>query len=123
MSDLEQQPLEPAGNPAVDHNPIGSPRNLILACIGLLSLLADDLPTLLERSVERGTAVLERAQSETRRRRKTAPIAPPQIRPEIQNELSRLGLLTHRDFEVLLQQVTELEQQIDRIAAQRAAAQ
>jgi hypothetical protein len=32
-------------------------------------------------------------------------------------------LPTHRDFEALLQQVTELEQQIDQIAAQRAAAQ
>ena len=114
MSNLDQ-------NPAANHNPIGSPRNFVLACIGLLSLLADELPALLERSVQRGNVVMERAQSEAKRRRATPSEETPPISPEVQNELSRLGLLTHRDFERLLQQATELEQQIDRIAAERAA--
>ncbi len=100
--------------------PIGSPRNLVLACIGLASLLADALPALLERSVQRGSVVLERAQREARTRR----IAPPaeELPEETQLELSRLGLPTHRDLDSLLAQINELEQQIDRIAEQRSSA-
>jgi polyhydroxyalkanoate synthesis regulator phasin len=95
------------------NRPIGSPRNFVLACIGLASLLAEELPALLERSVARGGSVLERAQTEARQRR----IAPSQEEWPI--ELSRRGMPTHRDFETLMQQVNELERQIDRIAAQR----
>jgi hypothetical protein len=125
MSDVTPPP---ADRSAANYNPIGSPRNFVLACIGLLSLLADEIPALLERSVQRGTTMLARAQSEAERRR----AAPPEVTPrpatplvsqETHHELSRLGLPTHHDFELLLQQVTELEQQIDRLAAQRAAAQ
>jgi polyhydroxyalkanoate synthesis regulator phasin len=94
----------------------------------MLSLLADEIPALLERSVQRGNVVLERAQTEAKRRhdtpRRAAPAhVPPRSSHELQSELSRLGLPTHHDFEMLLQQVTELEQQIDQIAAQRTAAQ
>lgn len=113
----------PADRSTANHNPIGSPRNFVLACIGLLSLLADEIPALLERSVQRGNTMLERAQNEVERRRAAPPEVAPPSSPEAQTELSRLGLPTHRDFETLLQQVTELEQQIDRIAAQRAASQ
>ena len=102
---------------AATANPIGSPRNFVLACIGLLSLLADEIPELLERSVQRGNAVVEQAQAEARRRRAALP-----ARDEGQDDLSRLGLPTHRDLEALLQRVAELEQQIDQIAAQRSAA-
>ena len=111
----------PGSSQAAASNPIGSPRNFALACIGLLSLLADEIPALLERSVQRGSAVVERAQTEAKRR-----AAPPEIvaqaSDEWQNELSRLGLLTHRDLETLLHQMTELERQIDEIAAQRSVA-
>jgi polyhydroxyalkanoate synthesis regulator phasin len=112
MSNLDQRPIDQS---AANNGPIGSPRNFVLACIGLLSLLADEIPALLERSV------LERAQREAQQRRIAPPEKVPQIGHEVQNELSRLGLPTHHDFETLLQQVTELEQQIDRLAAQRAA--
>lgn len=123
MSNLEQRTVEATDNSAAVGSPIGSPRNFVLACIGMLSLLADEIPALLERSVQRGNAMVERAQSEAKRRRDTPRrAAPPQISHELQSELSRLGLPTHHDFETLLQQVTELEQQIDQIAAQRAAA-
>lgn len=122
MSDTEPRSMESADNPAGVGSPIGSPRNFVLACIGLSSLLADEIPTLLERSVQRGNAVLERAQSEAKRRRATARQAAPHLAEELQSELSRRGLATHRDFEALLQQVAELEQQIDRIAAQRLTA-
>jgi polyhydroxyalkanoate synthesis regulator phasin len=118
MSNLEQHPTV---KPAVNHGPIGSPRNFVVACIGLLSLLADEIPALLERSVQRGNAVLEQAQHEARQRR--APEVTPQITHDVQSDLSRLGLPTHHDFERLLQQVTELEQQIDQIAAHRVARQ
>jgi hypothetical protein len=121
MSDTRPFPPESDSSRAATANPIGSPRNFMLACIGLLSLLADEIPALLERSVQRGNAVMERAQIEAKRRR-TPPETVPYINHELQGELSRLGLPTHHDFETLLQQVTELEQQIDQIAAQRAAA-
>ena len=119
------QPFMPESenSKAVTSNPIGSPRNFVLACIGLLSLLADEIPALLERSVQRGSAVVERAQTEAKRRRAAPPEAAPQASDEWHPESSRLGLPTHRDFETLLQQVAELEQQIDQIAAQRPAAQ
>jgi hypothetical protein len=117
MSDLSSHSVPDS---AANHNPIGSPRNFVLACIGLLSLLADEVPALLERSVQRGNAVLERAQRETRQRRAAARETPPLVQ-ELPQEVSGLGLPTHHDFAVLLQQVTELEQQIDRIAADRSA--
>jgi len=127
MSNLEQRTEESTANPAAVGSPIGSPRNFVLACIGLLSLLADELPALLERSVQRGNVVIERAQTEAKHRRDTPRRAasadgPPRSSHELQSELSRLGLPTHHDFEMLLQQVTELEQQIDQMAARRTAA-
>ncbi|HTP07422.1 MAG TPA: hypothetical protein VMP08_04180 [Anaerolineae bacterium] len=122
MNNLEHSTMEPVAGASAVGSPIGSPRNFVLACIGLLSLLADEIPVLLERSVQRGNVVLERAQSEAKRRRAMPPEVAPQISHELQGELSRLSLPTHHDFEILLQQVTELEQQIDRIAARRSAA-
>jgi hypothetical protein len=115
MSNAQPFKPEPGNSTAAASSSIGSPRNFVLACIGLVSLMADEIPALLERSVQRGNDVVERAQAEARRRR-----AAPQAQAERQNELSRPGVPTHRDFEMLLQQVTELEQQIDQIAAQRA---
>jgi hypothetical protein len=120
MSKPQHPPTE---NSAANRSPIGSPRNFVLACIGLASLLADEIPALLERSVQRGNAVLERAQGEAERRRAAPPDVTPRLSHDVQSELSRLGLPTHHDFEMLLQQVAELEQQIDQIAAQRAAGQ
>lgn len=100
------------------NHPIGSPRNFVLACIGMLSLLADEIPALLDRSVQRGGAVLERAQTEASQRRAVS-----RAGEEWPTALSRRGLPTHRDFETLLQQVAELERQIDQIAAKQAASQ
>jgi len=122
MSHAEPHTIEPISNPAVVSRPISSPRNFVLACIGLLSLLADEIPALAERSVQRGSLVLERAQAEAKHRR-TPLEAAANVSAEVQNELSQRGLLTHDDFVTLLQQVTELEQQIDQIVAQRAAAE
>ncbi len=123
MSSGGSHTMKPAGHsPAVSH-PIGSPRNFVLAWIGLLSLLADEIPALLERSVERGSAVMERAQTEAKRRRDARSAAAPSGGDELQDELARRGLPTHDDLAALLQKVTELEQQIDQIAAQRTAAE
>ncbi len=121
MSTAEPHGIEPINQSAVVGRPIGSPRNLVLACIGLLSLLADEIPALAERSVQRGGAVLERAQTEAKRRRTAPPESAQSIKAEMLDELSRRGLPTRQDYEALLQQVAELDQQIDRIAAQRAA--
>jgi hypothetical protein len=114
------QPFTPQAenSTAVAAHPIGSPRHFVLACIGLLSLLADEIPALMEQSVQRGATVVERAQTEARRRRNS-----PQIDDNVPREWSRQGLPTHADFEMLLQQVADLERQIDQIAAQRAARQ
>jgi hypothetical protein len=122
MSNTQPFTPEPDSSKTPASSPIGSPRNFLLACIGLLSLMSDEIGALMERSVQRGNDVVERAQAEARRRA-APPGAAPQAIHEWQNDLSRPGLPTHRDFEALLQHVTELEQQIDQIAAQRAAAQ
>ena len=122
MNDAQPSTLENDRGQAAGSSPIGSPRNFMLACIGLVSLLADEIPLLLERSVQRGSAVVERAQTEAGRRRAAATTSPP-VLDELQLELTRRGLPTHRDLEVLQQQLAELEQQIDRIAEQRAAGQ
>ncbi len=123
MSNAEPHGVEPIRHSEVVSHPIGSPRNFVLACIGLLSLLADEIPALAERSVQRGSAVLERAQTEAKRRRTVPPESAQSIKAEMLDELSQRGLPTHQDYEALLQQVAELEQQIDRIAAQRAASE
>jgi hypothetical protein len=117
MSNTQPFMPEPEGSPAAAAGPPGSPLNIVLASIGLLSLMADQITAWMERSVQRGNAVVERAQAEAGRR------AAPRANDERQIELPHPALPTHRDFEVLLQRVTELEQQIDQIAAQRAAGQ
>ena len=121
MSNLERRTVEPADKPAANNGPIGSPRNFVLACIGFVSLLADEIPALLARSVQRGNVVLERAQREGRPRRAPASDAAPPVNRAAQPGLAQLGLPTHRDFAVLQQQLTELERQIDRIAEERSA--
>ncbi len=118
MSNTQSFIPEPDSSRAVVSGPIGSPRNFVLACIGLLSLMSDEITALLERSVQRGNVVTERAQVEAR-----SPAAPPPADAEQQNNLPGLALPTHRDFEALLHEVTKLEQRIDQITAQRAAAQ
>jgi hypothetical protein len=123
MNDTQQFTPERDRSKAAASGSIGSPRNFVLACIGLVSLLADEIPLLLERSVQRGSVVLERAQTEAGRRRVAPSKTALPIPAELQSELSRRGLPTHHDLEALLQQVTELEQQIDRLAAERAASQ
>jgi hypothetical protein len=119
---MSQEKASVTSNAAAHGRPIGSARDFVLACIGLVSLLAEGIPTLVERSVQRGSAIVERAQVEAKQQR-TAPQAKvaPQALDEWQSQLARLGLPSHRDFETLLQQVNDLEKQIDEIAAQRAA--
>jgi hypothetical protein len=118
---MSDQSPQPTASSAANHTSIGSPRNFVLACIGLVSLLADEVPALLQRSVQRGNVVLERAQREARERRAAPPEAA-SVTPALHHEITQLGLPTHQDFAALMQQVTELEQQIDRIAAERSAA-
>jgi polyhydroxyalkanoate synthesis regulator phasin len=116
MSNAETQATAPVDKSTATRYLIGSPRNFVLACIGLASMMAEEIPALLERSVQRGNAVVERAQTQARQRRAAAP------RPsdEWPIELSRRGVPTHSDFEALMRQVAELERQIDQIAAQRS---
>jgi hypothetical protein len=116
MSDL--QPPSDTSQAAANH-PIGSPRHFVLACIGLLSLLADEMPALLERSVQRGSSVIVRAQAEAGRQGPT--VAPP-VSHGVRSGLFRHGLPTRDDYLSLRRQVTELEEQIDRITAERGAA-
>jgi len=117
MSNMQPVMPEPDSSRAAASGATGSPRNFVLACIGLLSLLSDEITAWLERGAQPGNDVVERAQAEASRR-----AAPPQANAERQNDLPHPALLTHRDFEALLQQATELEKRIEQIAAQRAAA-
>ncbi len=116
MSNVQPFMPEPDDSTAAASSPTGSPRNFLLASIGLLSLVADQITAVLERSVQRGNDLVERAQAEGGRRH-----AASRTHDEWQSELPRPALPTHRDFEALLQRVTELEHQIDQIASQRAA--
>ena len=121
MNEAESSTSNPAGDSAAGGLPIGSPRHFVLACIGLLSWLADELPALWEQSVQRGSRIVERTQAEAQQRRAMIVESDPQTAAKVQNELARLGLPSHHDFEMLLQQLIEVERQIDQLAARRAA--
>ena len=118
------QPIEPAADRAA---PQGS-LNIVYATIGLISLIAESLPGLFERSTQRGSRLVQQARTQAQSRRaarrpraehKVAPQAPDQW----QNQLDRLGLPSRQDIEAVTRQVEELERQIDEIVAQRAEAQ
>ncbi len=121
MNEAESFASNPAEASAAGDLPIGSSRHFVLACIGLLSWLADELPALWEQSVQRGSRIVERTQAAAQHQRAVVVEANPQAAAKGQNELDRLGLPSHRDFEMLLQQLIEVEQQIDQIATRRAA--
>jgi hypothetical protein len=94
--------------PPPEFNPIGSPRQFVLACIGLVSVIFDELPALMEKSVQRGSVMLKQT-------------PPPARRSAASHSPIQLGLPTRADFNTLLQQVNALEQEVDRILAERAA--
>lgn len=101
--------------------------NIVYAGIGLLSLISEALPALLERSVQRGDRIVHQAQTKTQARRSTGRRRPTarisrQAQEEWQHQVDRLGLPTRREIEALNQQIDELSRQIDELAAQRTAA-
>ena len=121
MNEAESSTSNPAEDSAAGGLPIGSPHHFVLAYIGLLSWLADELPVLWNQSVQRGSRVVEQAQAEARHRRAVVVETDPQAAAQVQNELARRGPPSHHDFERLLQQLIEVERQIDQLAARRAA--
>ena len=117
-----------SAGPAVERTAPRAPLSIAYASIGLLSLIAEALPALLERSVQRGDRIVHQAQAKTQarhstgRRKPTARISR-QAQEEWQHQVDRLGLPTRREIEALNQQIDELGRQIDELAAQRTAAQ
>ncbi len=116
-------PVKPAADQAAPHAPL----SIIYAGIGLLSLMADALPALLERSVQRGDRLVHQTQAEARARysaRRPRPSARVSRRAseEWQTQIDRLGLPTRQEIEALNQQIDELGRQIDELAARHTTA-
>ena len=108
-------PDQPITDRPVPDPPTGASR-VILAGIGLIGLIGDEILAWIQRRAADAGAI--------------APARPPQFAPlpeklsrqaqtELNQQLSQLGILTHTDLQALLQHLTELEQQIDQITARR----
>ena len=100
---MNQAPQQPAP---------GLVRAIALASIGLISMLGDRLEEAYERSLQRQGVASSRNQK--------AGVSQ-FVFDEWESALGRLNLPTKSDLDALSQQMTALEEQIDRIAAQRAA--
>ena len=87
-------------------------RTIALAGIGLISMLGDRLEAAYERSLQRQSAAPGSRQASGVSRL---------VFDEWEATLARLNLPTKSDLDALSQQMTALEEQIDQIAAQRAA--
>jgi len=90
----------------------GLVRTIALAGIGLISMIGDRLEEAYERSLQR-----QGAASGSNQKAGVSRL----VFDEWESALSRLNLPTKSDLDALSQQMTALEEQIDRIAAQRAA--
>ncbi len=119
MSNTQPAPFDPQKRQDAASSPIGSPRHFVLACIGLVSLLAEEGPALLEQSIQRGALVLERMQTGANPGSRQA--SSPRARYGLQQALTQRGWPTRGDYNSLLQQVNTLEQEINRLLEQRAA--
>ncbi len=121
MNEAKSSTSNSAESSAAGGLPIGSPRHFVLACIGLLGWLADELPALWEQSMQRSNHILEQKPAEARQPRVVVTAAAPRAAAQEQHEPAHPSLPSHHDFELLLQQLIELEQQIDQLTARRAA--
>lgn len=90
----------------------GLVRTIALASIGLISILGDRLEEAYERSLQR-----QGAAPGSRRSAGVSQL----VFDEWESTLARLNLPTKSDIDALTRQMTTLEEQIDQIAAQRAA--
>jgi hypothetical protein len=89
----------------------GLVRTIALAGIGLISMLGDRLEEAYERSLQR-----QGAAPGSRRSTGVSQL----VFDEWETALARLNLPTKSDLDALSQQMTALEEQIDRIATQRS---
>jgi hypothetical protein len=90
----------------------GLVRSIALASIGLISMLGDRLEEAYERSLQR-----QHTASGSHQKTGVSQL----VFDEWESALNRLNLPTKSDLDALSQQMTALEEQIDRITAQRAA--
>jgi len=88
-------------------------RTIALASIGLISMLGDRLEEAYKRSLQRQNAAAGRS-------RQGAGLSQFVV-DEWETALARLNLPTKSDIDALAQQMTALQEQIDQIAAHRAA--
>jgi hypothetical protein len=102
---MNQAPQQPAP---------GLVRSIALASIGLISMLGDRLEEAYERSLQR-----QGAASGSHQKAGVSQF----VFDEWESALSRLNLPTKSDLDALSQQMTALEEQIDRLATQRTANQ
>jgi len=109
---MTQQTNRTTRNSAPQQSAPGLVRSIALASIGLISMLGDRLEEAYARSLQRqgATPGSQRGAGVSQR-----------VFDEWESALGRLNLPTKSDLDALAQQMTALEEQIDRIAAQRAA--
>lgn len=89
-------------------------RTLVLAGIGLIGLLGDELQAASERGAQRA------GQRKPAGGHRSAGVSQ-LVFDEWESTLARLNLPTKSDIDALTQQMAALEEQIDQIAARRAA--
>lgn len=96
-------------------DPVVAAGRFILAGIGLASLIGEELlGWLQQRAAEASSTTAVRPPHLSQLPLKVSQ----QAQAELNRQLNRRGLFTHADLQALLKQMTELEKQIDQIAAQ-----
>jgi hypothetical protein len=101
-----------AANEVAPQRPAGLLRAVVLAGIGLIGLLGDELQAAYERGAQQQRGAQQRRQNAGVSRL---------VADEWEATLARLNLPTKSDIAQLTQQMTALEEQLDQIVAQRAA--
>jgi hypothetical protein len=101
-------------NEVASQRPIGVVRAVALAAIGLIGLIGDEIEAAYERGVQHER---QRAPADGKQSTGISRLA----LDEWETTLTKLNLPTKSDIDALTQQMSTLEEQIDQIAAQRAA--
>jgi hypothetical protein len=97
-------------------DPLAGAGRLILAGIGLISLIGEELLARLQQTAAdvSPTATARPPQSSRLMNEMSRP-----AQNTLNEQLSRRGLVTHADLQALMKQVGDLEKQIDQIVTQR----
>ena len=103
---------------------LGVMRDLTLASLGVAGVLIDDAQSLYQRSIQHGDRLVRQLESRAGADRQPR-VEKPRVARMAQDEwgvqLSRLGLPSKSDVEVLTKQIGLLEEEVDRLSRNRAA--